>query len=344
MTKRILAFLLAGALLFATTGCTGTAAGSSSAQSAQQQAGTQAGQEQGTIGLCIEPTDDLFWADYYSELQTLLQNKGYTLLVQQNESGSATQAEQIKACAEQGAGAVIVNLTPSTDTAKVVTALKNAALPAVLVGQEPTRELMESYDRMVYVGASGVQAGTLQGELVLGTPTKGDLNGDGVISYVMIQGDAEDVGTKLSTEYSIKALLDAGFKADQLAMQAAGWDADFAKQICAAALQQYGPQVEVVLCGNDTVAMGALQAIQEAGRTVGSDIYLVGTGAMSDALAKIQDGQMTGTVYHDPAQQAEKTAELLKKALKGNTFSKDEQKVYVDDTKIDADNVAQYLH
>ena len=34
----------------------------------------------------------------------------------------------------------------------------------------------------------------------------------------MIQGDAEDVGTKLSTEYSIKALLDAGFKADQLAM------------------------------------------------------------------------------------------------------------------------------
>lgn len=341
MTKKILAFLLAAAMVVLATGCTGTAAGSTS-QSAPQQGGTQAAQEQGTVGLCIEQTDDLFLADYFSELQTLLQNKGYTLLVQQN--AGTTQADQIKACAEQGAGAVIVNLTPSTDTAKVVTALKNANLPAVLVGQEPTRELMESDDRMVYVGGSGVQAGTLQGELILATPTKGDLNGDGVISYVMIQGDAEDVGTKLSTEYSIKALLDAGFKADQLAMQAAGWDADFAKQIFAAALQQYGAQVEVVLCGNDTVAMGALQAIQDAGRTVGSDIYLVGTGAMSDALAKIQAGQMTGTVYHDPAAQAEKTAELLKKALKGTTFSKEEQKVYVDDTKIDADNVAQYIH
>ena len=344
MAKRILAFLLAGALVLASTGCTGAAPGSGSAQSAQWQTGTKTGQEQGTVGLCIEQTDDLFLAEYYSELQTLLQTKGYTLLAQQNEGGAATQAEQIKAYAQQGAGAVIVNLTPSTDTARVVTALKNAGLPAVLVGQEPTRELLDSYDRMVYVGASGLQAGTLQGELVLDTPTKGDLNGDGVISYVMIQGDPEDVGTKLSTEYSIKALLDAGFKADQLAMQVAGWDADFAKQVCAAALQQYGAQVEVVLCGNDAIAMGALQAIQEAGRMVGSDIYLVGTGAMSDALAQIQAGQMTGTVYHDPAQQAQKTAELLKKALAGTTFAKDEQKVYVDYTKIDADNVAQYIH
>ena len=88
----------------------------------------------------------------------------------------------------------------------------------------------------------------------------------------------------------------------------------------------------------------ALDLHRKAGRTVGSDIYLVGTVAMSDALAKIQAGQMTGTVYHDPATQAEKMAELLKKALKGTTFSKEEQKVYVDDTKIDADNVAQYIH
>ena len=146
MTKKILAFLLAAAMVVLATGCTGTAAGSTS-QSAPQQGGTQAAQEQGTVGLCIEQTDDLFLADYFSELQTLLQNKGYTLLVQQN--AGTTQADQIKACAEQGAGAVIVNLTPSTDTAKVVTALKNANLPAVLVGQEPTRELMESDDRMV---------------------------------------------------------------------------------------------------------------------------------------------------------------------------------------------------
>ena len=39
---------------------------------------------------------------------------------------------------------------------------------------------------------------------------------------------------------------------------------------------RYGDKIEVVFCNNDAMAMGALQSIQQAGRTVGKDVYLVG--------------------------------------------------------------------
>ncbi len=42
------------------------------------------------------------------------------------------------------------------------------------------------------------------------------------------------------------------------------------------ALDEFGNDIEVVFCNNDAMALGALEAIREADRTVGEDIYLTG--------------------------------------------------------------------
>ena len=46
--------------------------------------------------------------------------------------------------------------------------------------------------------------------MVAELPDRGDINGDGVVSYVMIEGDPENIDAQYCTEYSIKALRDAG--------------------------------------------------------------------------------------------------------------------------------------
>ena len=38
--------------------------------------------------------------------------------------------------------------------------------------------------------------------LILDTENKGDINGDGKVSYIMIQGDPENIDAQLRTEYS----------------------------------------------------------------------------------------------------------------------------------------------
>ena len=69
-------------------------------------------------------------------------------------------------------------------------------------------------------------------------------------------------------------------------------------------LAKFGDQIEVVFCNNDDMAIGALQAIQAAGRTVNKDIYLVGVDALDAALNEVVNGNLTGTVLNDAQSQA----------------------------------------
>ena len=90
----------------------------------------------------------------------------------------------------------------------------------------------------------------------------------------MIKGDPENVDAQYRTEFSIKALEDAGLAVNKLDEQVGMWDQVKGAELVANSLSQYGNDIEVVFCNNDAMALGALQSIQSAGRKVGTDIYL----------------------------------------------------------------------
>ena len=200
---------------------------------------------------------------------------------------------------------------------------------------------MSAYDKLVYVGCDAAQSGTFQGELILETANKGDINGDGKVSYIMIQGDPENIDAKLRTEYSVKALTDAGIQVEELDLQRGDWDRN--RGICANDLAQFGDKIEVVFCNNDDMAIGALQAIQSAGRKVNEDIYLVGVDALDAALNEVSNGNMTGTVLNDANGQAAGAVAEMEKLLGGATYASGEQSVYVDYVKVTPDNVGDFM-
>lgn len=96
----------------------------------------------------------------------------------------------------------------------------------------------------------------------------------------------------------------------------------------------------VVFCNNDAMALGALQAIQAAGRTINEDIYLVGVDALTDAVQNIIDGNMTGTVFNDHFSQAQTAAQMAVNYLKGEEVAPVNMVDYV---KVTADNAAEIL-
>ena len=57
------------------------------------------------------------------------------------------------------------------------------------------------------------------------------------------------------------------------------------------------------------MALGALQAIEAAGRKVNEDIYLVGVDALTEAVQNVIDGKQTGTVFNDHFSQAKAAAD-----------------------------------
>ena len=194
----------------------------------------------------------------------------------------------------------------------------------------------------------------MQGEIIadLGLDTI-DKNGNGKVDYIMIEGDPENVDAKYRTEFSVKALEDAGLEVNQLDDQVGNWDQATAQQLVANdlkqlekvfqnrapgfALSQFGDDVEVVFCNNDAMALGALQSIEAAGRTVGDNIFLVGVDALSEALDKVEEGKMTGTVFNDHISQSHSAADAAVKYLAGE---ENEHYIGCDYVKVTTDNVA----
>lgn len=297
----------------------------------------------GTIGVCIYKFDDAFMTTYRNALQEILEGKGYKVTVVDGNNDQAKQNEQINTFITQGVDALIINPCMTSAADQIIKTVKEANVPTVLINREPTADQMSAYDKLVYVGCDAAQSGTFQGELILETANKGDINGDGKVSYIMIQGDPENIDAKLRTEYSVKALTDAGIQVEELDLQRGDWDRNRGQEIAQNDLAKFGDQIEVVFCNNDDMAIGALQAIQAAGRKVNEDIYLVGVDALDAALNEVMNGNMTGTVLNDAVGQATEAVNQMELLLNGTTYGAGEQSVYVPYVKVTPDNAKDFV-
>ena len=355
--KKTLALALAVVMsLGLLAGCGGTETkdpanngGSSNGGSSQSQqgGGSDASEptipEGGTVGVCIYKFDDAFMTTYRNSLQEILESKGYKVTVVDGNNDQAKQNEQINTFITQGVDALIINPVMTSAADQIIATVQAAGIPTVLINREPTPEQMAVYDKLVYVGCDARQSGTMQGELILDTPNKGDINGDGKISYIMVQGDPENVDAQYRTEYSVKALTDAGMEVEELNLTRGDWMRERGQEIVANDLAQFSDQIEVVFCNNDDMAIGALQSIQAAGRKVNEDIYLVGVDALDAALNEVKAGNMTGTVLNDAVGQATAAVEQMELLLGGKTYASGEQSVYVDYVKVTPDNVGDFM-
>ena len=347
--KKLAALALAGCMAVSLAACGGSA---STAESTTESAATSAAEsaaesvddtaEGGKVGVCIYKFDDAFMTTYRNKLQEILEGKGYEVTIVDGNNDQAKQNEQINTFITQGVDALIINPVMTSAADQIISTVKDADVPTVLINREPTADQMAAYDKLVYVGCDAAQSGTFQGELILDTENGGDINGDGKISYIMIQGDPENIDAQLRTEYSVKALTDAGKEVEQLDLQRGDWDRNKGQEIAQNDLAKYGDQIEVVFCNNDDMAIGALQAIQAANRTVNKDIYLVGVDALDAALNEVANGNMTGTVLNDANGQATKAVECMEELLNGKTYAAGEQSVYVDYVKVTPDNVKDF--
>ena len=240
---------------------------------------------------------------------------------------------------------IICNLVQTSSADAIIDTVVAAGIPLVLINREPLaygedgKPLDESYegilnnDKVCYVGADARQSGTYQGEIVAALDNKGDMNGDGTVSYVMIQGDPENIDAQYRTEFSVKALNDAGIAVEELTSQIGNWDQTRGQEIAQNALNQYGSKIDVIFCNNDAMALGAATAIQQAGRTVGEDILLLGVDALQECQDMVKAGTMTGTVLNDHIGQSHTAVDVAVKLLNGESI---DNYYWVNYVKVDA--------
>ncbi len=284
------------------------------------------------VGVAIYQYNDNFMTLYRNEIEAYFKtletdDVKYEITMVDGKNDMGEQTNQIDTFITQGMDAIICNLVQTSSAEVIIDKVVAADIPLILINREPLGDNGdESYegiinnDKVCYVGADARQSGTYQGEIVLALDNKGDLNGDGVVKYIMVIGDPENPDAQYRTEFSIKALTDAGVTVEALTEQVGNWDQTKGQEITQNALNQFGDEIEVVFCNNDGMALGAFAAIEAAGRKVGEDIYLLGVDALPEAQEMIKAGTMTGTVLNDAVGQSHAAVDVCIKLLNGEAI------------------------
>ena len=213
---------------------------------------------------------------------------------------------------------VIVRITAAAGFVVIVAFLflisEHAGVPVLFFNREPGEEDLARWNGAYYVGSDGAQSGQLQGGIVLDAwradPAGLDRSGDGVLQYVMLEGEPGHQDALLRTEYSVKTLTQAGVATEKLANDTANWQRGQAAARMQLWLEEFGGQIEVVFANNDDMALGAIDACLDAGLTAEELPFIVGVDATPPALDAMEEGALKGTVQNDAAGQARALVEL----------------------------------
>ncbi|MBC7121750.1 MAG: D-ribose ABC transporter substrate-binding protein [Pseudothermotoga sp.] len=99
-----------------------------------------------------------------------------------------------------------------------------------------------------------------------------------------------------------------------VAQQCAEFDRDTGFKVTEQILQAH-PEIKAIWCGNDAMALGALKAVEAAGR---KDIYIFGFDGAEDVIYAIQEGkQIVATIMQFPKLMSRLAAEWADQYLRG---------------------------
>jgi methyl-galactoside transport system substrate-binding protein len=253
------------------------------------------------------------------ELISYATSKGAKIEVVDSEGQQAKLNDQVDIFITKKVNVLAINLCDPAAAATIIAKAKKAGIPLILFNKEATEAgAMASYDKVWYVGTNSAESGIIQGKMMV-TDWKAnpswDKNKDGVVQYVLLKGEPGHPDAEARTRESVKAFADAGIKTEKLALEAdPNWSTQFGNDKMAAWLtSSFGKNIELVICNNDGMSFGAINAMKAAG----VKIPIYGVDALDEALSHIANGELNGTVLNDGVNQARATVDLAINAANG---------------------------
>ena len=286
-----------------------TSCGSSDASSGSDNGGSDDGAI--TMGFAQVGAESGWRTANTKSIQDTAKAEGVDLKFTDAQGKQENQIQAIRSYIQQKVDVIAFSPVVETGFDAVLQEAKAANIPVILTDRavDADPSLYKTF-----LGSDFVVEGEKAGQWLVDNAADSDVNGDGTINVVQLEGTtgaapaidrAEGFADKIKADDSIEVT----------ASQTGDFTRDGGKQVMESFLQS-DDTIDVVFAHNDDMGLGAIEAIEAAGLEPGKDIKIITIDAVKDGMTALAEGKINYIVECNPLL-GPQLMDLAKKVLAG---------------------------
>lgn len=279
--------------------------------------------EQIVVGCTLQNMSEEFMTMLKGAMEIQLKEyDNVKLIVNDGEGRPDKQASQLDSFAAQKVNAVIISPVDAGALAPAVKSVVDAGIPVIACSTDVEGDMGQ-----VWVGSENENGGEIEAQFIVDR-----LGGKGNIAILRGPlGAFAEQGRFAGYEKVLRKYPDIKVVFDQTA----NWQREQAMSMVENLLTS-GNTINAILCQNDGMALGALEAVKAAGKK--DEIVIAVIDAIKDALDSIKAGELDATCFQDAIGQGKGALDMAVRAARGEAI----QRTNIPFELVTADNVDSF--
>ena len=206
------------------------------------------------------------------------------------------QIKAIRSYIQQKVDVIAFSPVVETGWDAVLQEAKRAIIPVILTDRSVDSEDDSLY--ATFLGSDFVLEGKKAGEWLVDNADDADVDGNGKINVVELQGTT-GAAPAIDRKEGFADAIKAAPQIKVIASQTGDFTRSGGKQVMEAFLKS-NPDIDVVYAHNDDMGLVAIEAIEAAGLEPGKDIKIITVDAVKDGMTALADGKISFIVECNP--------------------------------------------
>ncbi len=318
MFRKAATVLAGGALVFSLAACSTPDTGGGGG-------GTD---EKGLIAVITVDLGNPYWQAEANTAEKVIADLGYESSINAHNGDPSEQDRLIDAAISSKAQAIILDPAGADESVAAVQKATDADIPVFLVNAEISEQ---------GIAKSQIVSNNAQGATIGAEAWVESMGGAG--TYVELFGDPTDNNAQVRSD-GYAAVISAYPDLSKVGMETANWDRAEGKSKMEGLLAAH-PDLTGVIAGNDEMALGAIEALTDAGKI--GNVKVLGFDGNADAVEAVKAGTMIATVLQPIVAGTTAAIEQADSFIRTGETGVSEEKQSIDCVLINPDNTASYV-
>lgn len=269
-------------------------------------------EESSNLMVIVTPDkDNTFFTAEADAAKAKAESLGYETLLAVHGDDPNVESDIIDTAISQNAAAIIIDIANADASPNNLRRADEAGIPVFCMDRE--------------INVTGIAKAQLISDNFQGAQLGGEY-------FVELMGESgkwvELVGKESDTNAGVRSqgyhsIIDQYPDMEMVARQTANWSQTEAYSVIESILQA-NPDINGIICGNDTMALGSQAAIEADGH---EDIIVMGFDGNDNVLDSMLQGKIDGTVMQPNALNAEMAVELADEYIQTGSTGMDQEKI-----------------